>query len=175
MCVSYFAKQHGIQINRRKAHSRIGEGTYLDETIIVAKPQTFMNSSGKAVHSLFINYHINIEDLVIIHDDLDLPFGRIRVRKGGSSGGHKGIQSIISSIGTEEFVRIRVGIGRPVTSQNRSYMEEDIINYVLGGFSDSERLLIDKIIIQVYEALETYLKSGLVSTMNNYNKITNID
>jgi peptidyl-tRNA hydrolase, PTH1 family len=127
-----------------------------------------MNASGKAVNALLSKLKLNADDLIVVHDDLDLPIGRIRIRKGGSSGGHKGIQSIISDIGTADFIRIRIGIGRPVDSEDRQDHEQ-VIDYVLSGFSAFERTVIEKTIIRVNEALDSLLQSGLVATMNIFN------
>ena len=148
MCVNHFAKLHNIQFNKKKGDARVGEGIINDEPIIVAKPQTFMNASGKAVNALLSKLKLNADDLIVVHDDLDLPIGRIRIRKDGSSGGHKGIQSIISDIGTADFTRIRIGIGRPVDSEDRQDHEQ-VIDYVLSGFSPFEHTVIEKTIVRV--------------------------
>ena len=168
MCVNHFAKLHNIQFSKKKGNARVAEGIVNDEPVIVAKPQTFMNASGKAVKALLSKLKLNVDDLIVVHDDLDLPIGRVRIRKGGSSGGQKGIQSIISDIGTADFIRIRIGIGRPADSEN--YQDhEQVIDYVLSGFSSFEHTVIEKTIVRVNEALDSLLQSGLVPTMNIFN------
>jgi|WetSurMetagenome_2_1015567.scaffolds.fasta_scaffold16646_5 peptidyl-tRNA hydrolase, PTH1 family len=168
MCVNHFAKLHNIQFSKKKGDARVAEGIINDEPVIVAKPQTFMNASGKAVNALLSRLKLNADDLIVVHDDLDLSIGRIRIRKGGSSGGHKGIQSIISDIDTADFIRIRIGIGRPDDSEDRQDHEQ-VIDYVLSGFSPFERAVIEKTIVRVNEALDSLLQSGLVPTMNTFN------
>jgi peptidyl-tRNA hydrolase, PTH1 family len=174
MCVNHFAKLHNIQFSKKKENARVAEGIINDEPVIVAKPQTFMNTSGKAVNALLSRLKLNADDLIVVHDDLDLPIGRIRIRKGGSSGGHKGIQSIISDIGTADFIRIRIGIGRPDDNEDRQDHEQ-VIDYVLSGFSPFERMVIEKTIVRVNEALVSLLQSGLVPTMNTFNSSEKTD
>ncbi|MDO8716272.1 MAG: aminoacyl-tRNA hydrolase, partial [Dehalococcoidales bacterium] len=116
MCVSHFAKEHSIAFDKKQGQARIGTGEIGGETVVVARPDTYMNQSGQAVSRLVKKFSVSLDDLIIIHDDLDLPVGRIRIRQGGSAGGHRGIESIINSLGGKEFLRVRVGIGRPAGS-----------------------------------------------------------
>jgi peptidyl-tRNA hydrolase, PTH1 family len=169
MCVNYFAKAHGIRFERSRGNARVGEGNIGDVPLLVARPQTFMNASGKSIGILLNKLKIIADDLIVIHDDLDLPVGRIRIRKGGSSGGHKGVQSIIGDIGTADFVRIRVGIGRPQQKTSRIEHEQDILDYVLGGFSSDERRILHDTFQRVNEAIECMITVGLVPAMNQYN------
>jgi PTH1 family peptidyl-tRNA hydrolase len=111
MCVNHFARMHRFRFDRKQAKARIGLGQVADDRVVVARPHTYMNESGQAVNRLVKKYKVELDDLIVIHDDLDLPLGRIRIRSGGGSGGHKGIESIISELGSPEFPRIRVGIG----------------------------------------------------------------
>lgn len=174
-CISYFAKIHNIRLDKKKGNSRIGEGEIDGLPVILARPQTYMNASGIAVKALLTKTKSSVEDLVVIHDDLDLSFGRIRIRKGGSSGGHNGIKSIISNIGTEEFIRIRIGIGRPDISVSRDIQEKYVIDYVLSDFTQEEKLFIQKRINRVSDAIESLISFGLVQTMNKYNTLVEKD
>jgi PTH1 family peptidyl-tRNA hydrolase len=171
MCVNYFAKKHGIHFDKKKGNARIGQGEVNGVLVTVARPQTFMNASGKSVNSLLKMLKINSDDLIVIHDDLDLPLGRVRIRKGGSSGGHKGVQSIIGDTGSAEFIRVRIGIGRPDTNKSGEDNEDGVINYVLGSFSVDENFIIEKIIPWVNEAIECLIFDGLVSAMDRFNSI----
>ncbi len=169
MCVSYFAKENGIKFDKKQGQARTGTGEIGGETVVAARPETYMNQSGQAVSRLVKKFSISLDDLIIIHDDLDLPVGRIRIRQGGSAGGHRGIESIISGLGDKEFLRVRVGIGRP-SGSGRGASEDAIVGYVLGGFAPEERNVIDQTIPAVSEALECLIAEGLSAAMNKYNK-----
>ena len=125
-----------------------------------------MNLSGQSVSRLVRRFSISLDDLVVIHDDLDLHPGKIRIRKGGSSAGHKGIDSIINELGSQDFTRIRVGIGRPATAEPS---EADIIAYVLGDFTADGKPAITQAIPKVSEAILCLLTEGLTTAMNRYN------
>ena len=113
LCINHFAKIHRIALDRKQGKARIGTGRVAGNEVVLAKPQTYMNLSGESISLLMRNHKVNLEDLMVVHDDLDLPLGKIRIRQGSSAGGHNGIKSIIASLGTQDFVRIRVGISRP--------------------------------------------------------------
>jgi PTH1 family peptidyl-tRNA hydrolase len=121
-----------------------------------------MNLSGKSVKSLMQRFRVTPSDIVVIHDDLDLPLGKIRLYAGGGSGGHKGIESIISYLESRDFLRVRVGIGRPPEG-------EDLVDYVLGDFLPQEKLDIEKSVARVGEAIAYLLKEGMAIAMNKYN------
>jgi PTH1 family peptidyl-tRNA hydrolase len=169
MCVNQFARSHRISLDKKKANARIGQGEVDGTQIVLAKPQTFVNASGQAVSALMKKFGISNEDLILVYDDLDLPVGRIRIRKGGSSGGHKGIQSVIRETGGAEFVRVRVGIGRPARAEDSDARKRDVIDHVLTDFSVEERQAIQRAIPNVAEALQVLLQEGLVAAMNRYN------
>ncbi|MBI2851700.1 MAG: aminoacyl-tRNA hydrolase, partial [Chloroflexi bacterium] len=157
MCVSFIAGQHRIKLDKKAGQARIGQGEIAGEEVVVARPQTYMNRSGQAVKYLVERFRTGLDDLIIIHDDLDLPVGRIRIRLGGSAAGHRGIKSIISDLGSPDFVRIRVGIGRPERIASGSevpYQEEAIIGYVLSDFTREEKKIIDEAVPRVSEAIE---------------------
>jgi PTH1 family peptidyl-tRNA hydrolase len=170
VCVNYFARMHGIRFDRKQGRARIGDGEVAGNKIVVAKPQTSMNLSGRSVSRLVEKFNINLNELIVIHDDLDLPLGKIRIRHGSSSGGHKGVDSIIDGLGSRDFLRIRIGIGRPTPTGNAVEIgEADTIAYVLGDFTPDEKQVIAPVIPQVSEAILCLLAEGLTAAMNKYN------
>lgn len=168
MCLRHFARQHNIRLDKKQAKARIGSGRVNGNQVILARPQTYMNLSGQSVSRLVSKFKANLDDLIVIHDDLDLSLGKIRIRQGGSSGGHKGIDSIINELGSRDFVRIKVGIGRP-TENATEISEADIIKYVLSDFTPDEKQSITPVIAQVSEAILCLLTDGLEAAMNKYN------
>jgi PTH1 family peptidyl-tRNA hydrolase len=136
--------------------------------LLLARPGTFMNLSGKSVACLVRKHKTPLSDLLVIYDDLDLPLGKIRLRQSGSSGGHKGMNSIIATLGSEDFPRIKVGIGRPQV-EGQSLSEDAIINYVLSDFSRQEEEMIKPVIVSVSEAIDCFLTQGITAAMNKFN------
>jgi len=136
--------------------------------LLLAKPRTFVNLSGNSVAGLVRKHDIPLSNLLVIHDDLDLPLGKIRLRRSGSSGGHKGMNSIISALGSEDFPRIRVGIGRP-QAEEQSMSEDAIVNYVLSDFSRQEEAIIKPVIARVSEAVDCFLTQGIEAAMSKFN------
>jgi peptidyl-tRNA hydrolase, PTH1 family len=170
MCVTQLAKRQRIVFDKKQGHARTGIGNIAGYKAVLARPQTYMNASGEAVDLLMKKLDVTPADLIVIHDDLDLPTGKIRLRMGGSSGGHKGIDSIIAHTGTREFNRVRVGIGRPDSDgKSESGREDAVIAYVLSDFTLEERTIIDAAIPQVAEAVVALLKEGLTAAMNRFN------
>jgi len=169
ICISYFARQHHIRFDRKQSQARIGSGKIAGDKIILAKPQTYMNQSGESVSLLVKRFAIDLADLVVIHDDLDLLLGKIRIRKGSGSGGHKGVDSIITQIGSQDFIHLRVGIGRPIVAENREPSEEDIISYLLSDFTPQEKEVITKALPQVSQAILCLISEGLTAAMNRFN------
>lgn len=168
-CLNHFARSHSIRFDRKQCQARVGMGEVNGCKILLAKPQTFVNLSGKAVSCLVHRYEIPLSDLLVIYDDLDLPLGRIRLRPAGGSGGHKGMSSIISALGSERFPRIRVGIGRPQMNGKPSNDEDIIINYVLSDFLPEEEEVIKLTIVKVSEAMDSFLIHGIERAMNKFN------
>lgn len=165
VCLKYFARQQGIRLDRKQCRARIGSGEVGGDGIVLARPQTFMNLSGPPVGCLLKKYRLGPENLIVIHDDLDLQLGKIRLRQGGGSGGHNGVSSIISALGSRDFIRIRVGIGRPELAT-----DADIISYVLGDFSSEEKRVVSPVVAEVSEAITCLLTEGLVAAMNKHNR-----
>ena len=168
MCLNHFARTQGIRFDKKQGQARIGSGEVAGSQVVLAKPQTYMNLSGQSVSRLVKRFNINLSDLLIIHDDLDLPLGKIRIRRGGSSGGHKGIGSIITELGSQDFLRLRVGISRPVEDAGE-ISESDIIAYVLSDFTSEGKEAITNVLPRVSEAILCLLTEGLVAAMNKYN------
>jgi PTH1 family peptidyl-tRNA hydrolase len=139
-----------------------GEGKFAGNKVILAKPLTFMNRSGDAVRSFMHFYKINADRILVIHDDMDLPFGSLRIRAGGGSAGQRGMQSIISKIGTNEFARLRVGIGRPPGRM-------DPTDYVLKKFSEQDQANLDFVLDAIAQAAEVLLTDGIEQAMTQYN------
>ena len=154
--IDLLANSLNIKINKEKFQGIYGK----EDNIILFKPTTFMNLSGIAVRAIMDFYKIKIDDLLVISDDMDLPVGKIRLRERGSSGGHKGIQNIIDNIGSNEFKRIKIGIGRHNIATN---------DYVLGKPTKEERVLIDKAINDGKDAILLWLKESFTKAMSEYN------
>ncbi|MBN1692326.1 MAG: aminoacyl-tRNA hydrolase [Dehalococcoidales bacterium] len=169
MCVRHLARTHKITFDRKQGHARTGIGRIGRYKVVLARPQTYMNASGESVNALLKRLNVRPADLIVIHDDLDLPVGKIRLRLGGSSGGHKGIDSIITRTGTQDFYRVRVGVGRPEEENGVALKEEAVIGYVLSDFTPEEKKIIDETIPKVGEAIAYLLSAGLSAAMNKYN------
>lgn len=146
---------------REKELYLIGKGSIEGRDIILMEPLTFMNLSGKAVREVMKKYSISPENLIVVHDDIDMETGRLKIRDKGSSGGHKGIESIIEFLGAKEFVRVKIGIGR----------EEGVLveDYVLGKFGKEELPLIKDVVIRAADAVAAIVKDGAAKAMNKFN------
>ena len=170
MCLNRFARKHCIRFARKQSQARIGEGEITGTKLILARPKTMMNLSGNSIGRLVKRYKIDPADMIIIHDDLDLPLGKIRVRQGGRSAGHKGIESIIACLENSDFIRIRVGIGRP-DDMNGEVTDRDaeVIDHVLSDFNTGENRTVAEVMDRVNEAITCLLNEGLTTAMNEYN------
>ncbi|MFC1945771.1 aminoacyl-tRNA hydrolase [Chloroflexota bacterium] len=170
MCVSKLGKLLKISFNRKQCLARIGTGYSGSIPVVLARPQTFMNNSGESVARLCHRYGVKPEDVIVIHDEIDLPLATLRIRRGGGSGGNKGIASIIDHLGTRDFIRVRVGIGRPPgTEDARPDKDSRVIRFVLSNFSPSEQAVISEAIPQACRAAISIITDGLESAMNEYN------
>ncbi|MDD2731908.1 MAG: aminoacyl-tRNA hydrolase [Candidatus Pacebacteria bacterium] len=161
--VDEFQKKNNFSdfIFSKKINSLISEGVFNNEKIIIIKPQTHMNNSGRAVRLALDYYKGKCLDLFVIHDDSDLVLGKIKIVKNRGSAGHKGVESIINEIGSQDFIRIRIGI--------RSKNLKDASDFVLKKFSQKEEVLFKRAVKKTIEAVEYFKKEGLKKTMNKYN------
>ena len=168
MVVDQLAQAHGISLSKKKFNAVYGQGTLDDIPVILAKPQAFMNRSGLPARQLSDYFGIDSRRMVVIHDDIDLAFERIKIKEKGGDGGHKGIRSIISAFGgIREFTRVRIGIGR-ATEEAEGY--GDVVNHVLGRFRSEEILKLDDIISRAQAAVVTVLGKGPIEGMNRFNR-----
>ena len=164
MVMDLLAQHNQIEIDKKKWHARIAKVKLHGEDVILAKPETYMNESGKSIAEIVRFYDIAPEDIMIIHDDMDLPTGSLRIRKNGSSGGQKGMKSIIQAIGTSEFPRIRVGVGHSKVGNH------DLVpDWVLSPIPKAEREIFDKAIYNAALAAEAWLYEPLDIVMSKYN------
>lgn len=162
--IDYLMEENRIPLSGISKKAMIGKGMIAGEKVIVAKPLTFMNLSGEAIAGLASYYKIDpTRELIVICDDINLEPGQIRIRKKGSAGGHNGIKNIIARLGTEEFMRIRVGVGE----KPKNF---DLADYVLGHFKKPDRVLVDKAIEHAADALSMMLVGDADGAMNKYNR-----
>ncbi len=163
MLIGRLAEKHGAAFQRSRtclwAESRVA-----GHDVVLAMPQTFMNLSGEAVAELKGVLSVPVESIIVAHDDCDLPFGRLRLRKGGGSGGHRGIDSVIQLLGSRDFPRVRLGIGRPALPST-----EDTASYVLRPFSVEEAHGLDKLLDRGADSVEAIVADGIDSAMNRFN------
>jgi PTH1 family peptidyl-tRNA hydrolase len=162
LLIDELAVRNGIEIARRGLQSEYGRGKIRGEEVLLAKPQTFMNRSGEAAARLLRFFKVPPEDLIIIHDDLDLPCGKIRIRLQGGHGGHQGVKSVIESVGGDGFLRVKIGIGRP------SDPRRDPADYVLEPVRGDLREEFEAILRRVTDALETVLLAGPQEAMDRF-------
>ena len=149
--VDNLAGKYNIRLERHKYFSLYGKGEVEGLEVVIAKPMTYMNESGKAAKSLLSAFNLSPEQLLVIHDDIDLPFGKVKKKFKGGDGGQRGIRSTIQSIRTREFARVRVGIGRPED-------KDDIVDYVLSPFDEEDLGLINEAMEQAVQTVEAALK-----------------
>lgn len=169
------AEQHGIKINKIKHKALVGEGIIAGRKVLLVKPQTFMNLSGQSVREVVSYYHVELEDLLVIYDDVDLPLGSLRIRSKGSAGSHNGMKSILYDLQEDGFPRIRIGIG----AERRM----DLASYVLGNFDKEDREPMKQAVYRAAAAVERYLAEGIEAAMSEYNtkaekkekKVKNLD
>jgi PTH1 family peptidyl-tRNA hydrolase len=160
--VDRFAEKKGIKLKRRLGKVQMGEGRIGSDRVLIAKPLTYMNRSGAVVKKLIGELGVPLDHLVVVHDDLDLASGRIKIKDKGGHGGHKGVGSIIEHVGDAAFLRVKVGIDKPQTP-------EEGVDYVLSTFDDEQLPLVEESIERACEAIEAIIVSGKNQAMNRYN------
>ncbi|MCX6019577.1 MAG: aminoacyl-tRNA hydrolase [Chloroflexi bacterium] len=162
MAVDELARKHGLTFDKMMSKGMVALGEIARIKVALVKPQTFMNASGQCVGPVLKFYKSTAEDLLVLYDELDLPAGQLRMRKSGSAGGHNGMKSIIQTIGTQEFPRLRMGIGRPPGRM-------DPAAYVLQNFDAGERADVVELIDRAVAAVEIWLTAGIEPAMNRAN------
>ncbi len=161
MAIDELAKIYSITVKKNLCSAHIGEGIIKDIPVVLAKPKTYMNLSGQCVRALMDWYKAGSSKIIVIYDDMDLPVGELRIRHKGSAGTHNGMKSILNHLGTDQFVRIRIGIGRD--------QQTDAVDYVLGRFPKNEKQIIESTLQDVTKAIVCILTEGIDIAMNRYN------
>ena len=161
-CIDLLARRWDVNLKERRAKAVLGRGRFGEREVVLAKPRTFMNNSGEAVSYLIARFGVKPKDIVVIYDEMDLPVGKIRIRPGGSPAGHNGIRSIIGELRTQEFPRVRVGIGQPGLQGGQ-------VSHVLNRFSEGEETEISKVVTAVAEAVDCLLEENITVAMNRFN------
>ncbi len=159
--LDYLAQCYNIPINRLKFKGACGEGTIAGEKCVLLKPQTYMNLSGESVRDCAAFYKIPPENIIIMYDDVALGVGALRIRPSGSAGGHNGMKSIIYQLNSDQFPRVRFGVGAPA---------HDMVNHVLGKFSTEDAIAVTAAIKQVEDIIPIMIRQGVGAAMNKFNK-----
>lgn len=156
--VSILAQRHGISVRIHKYGARLGKGSIGGRRVLLCMPQTYMNRSGESVKELSEALGIRAEQLIVVYDDVDISLGTVRIKERGSAGSHNGLKSVIYSLNTDVFVRVRVGIGKP---------QGDIVDYVLGEYSDKQAAF--EALLKAADAVEAIIENGVTEAQNRYN------
>ncbi len=159
-CIAVLAERSGIRLNDKRRHATLGRGTLAGVQVVLATPRTFMNASGLAARYLLDRFGTRPDRMLVVVDDLDLPVGRIRLRASGGSGGHRGLSSINAEAGTEDYPRLRIGIGRPAG---------DAVTHVLSTFTPAEEDALAEVLEQAAEVVEAWAGHGVEYAMNRFN------
>lgn len=162
MVIDALSEEFSISCEKKKCDALFGRGQIETEEVILAKPMSYMNRSGEPICGIMNYFGISAEDMVVIHDDIDLGFGRIKIKEKGGHGGHKGIKSLTDTLGSSEFSRLRIGMGRPDAGK-------DVADYVLGRFGKEEAEILPEIIRTARDAVVTILCKGTKEGMNRFN------
>lgn len=163
LVVDVLAARHGIRLTRKECQALIGQGTIAGKPVLLAKPQTFMNLSGVAVKPLVEKNEIAIQDLILVYDELDLPWGTLRVRPNGSPAGHNGAKDVIAKLGSSDFPRVRLGVhpGHPLQSG---------ADYLLSGFSRQQNETLEEFVSLAADATESIIAEGVEKSMTGFNR-----
>ena len=162
--IDYISKEYGIKVNKIKHKALLGEGILQEERVILAKPQTFMNLSGESIREICEYYKLGPEQVIIIYDDIALPTGSVRIRAKGSAGGHNGMKSIIYQLQSDEFMRLRIGVGAP------KHADYDLKDYVLGRFGNEEADDIISAVKLCPDALGVMMRDGANAAASKFNR-----
>jgi len=159
MAMDYISRKCGVDVNRSKFHALVGEGVIAGKRVLLMKPQTFMNASGEAVREAAAFYKIEPQNIIVMSDDVNLDVGRMRVRKGGSDGGQKGLRSIIEHMGNSEIPRLRFGVGQ------KPHPDYDMADWVLGNLSDTDKKAIDECMESAFLGIEKMISGDIDAAM----------
>ena len=162
LAVDEVGRRAGIDLTKKKFNGVYGEGTINSDKLILLKPETYMNRSGESVSSAVSFFNIPSEKIIVVHDELDLPAGTVRVKSGGGSAGHKGVESIIGRLGHGDFIRVRIGIGKPDEKSGT-------VSHVLSKFSREESDIVKESVLKAADAVLDVIEYGLQKAMNKYN------
>jgi peptidyl-tRNA hydrolase, PTH1 family len=163
MCLDELESRGRFGRARRQGPARVREGSLDGYDVVTARPQTYMNMSGRAAAHLVRKYGVPTEDLIVVHDEVDLPLGRIRLKRGGGAAGNKGVLSIADALRSQEFIRVRIGVSRP---EDR----EQMVDYVLDGFSPTERPRLAAVLSRAADAVTAIVRDGLERAMSEFNR-----
>jgi peptidyl-tRNA hydrolase, PTH1 family len=163
MCLDELESRGRFGRERREGPARVREGTVDGYDLVTARPQTYMNVSGRAVVHLVGKYGVPPADLIVVHDDVDLPLGRLRLKRGGGAAGNKGVLSIADSLRTQDFLRVRIGVSRPAE-------RDQMVDYVLDRFTPEERETLAAVLPRAASAVMALVRDGLDSAMSEYNR-----
>ena len=167
MVLDEIAEAYSISFDKNKFDMLYGRGVMEGIEVVLAKPQSFMNRSGPPVRNLASYFKILCEDMLIVHDDIDLTIGRIKIKEKGGHGGHKGIKSLIDAFGNGNFTRLRIGVGRSERSS--------VTDHVLGRFSKDEKMNLDRITLSAQDAVVSFFIEGIAACMNKFNQKMNVN
>ena len=156
-------KRCGVKFNKLKYRALTGEVTLGGRRVLVVKPQTYMNLSGEAVKLAGGFYKVPPERVLVIYDDVSLPLGKLRIRGSGSAGGHNGIKNIIAHLGTDQFPRIKVGVGAP------AHPEHEMVDWVIGNFTPAEKKVVEEAVVRALDAAECLIEKGVSEAQNRFN------
>jgi peptidyl-tRNA hydrolase, PTH1 family len=165
MVIDRLVQKHALALRPSRIEAEVAEGTIAGVPVVVAKPLSFMNRSGGPVGELLHTFRLQCEDMVVIHDDIDLAYERVKIKEKGGDGGHNGVRSLIDALGATAFTRVRMGVGRPCAGIG-------VVDYVLGAFDDMQRITLERFLSQAVEAAEVVLCEGAREAMNRYNRKT---
>ncbi|MBN9686840.1 MULTISPECIES: aminoacyl-tRNA hydrolase [unclassified Corallococcus] len=166
MVVDALLSRARAELTQDKFQARVGQGSLGGERILFVEPQTYMNLSGRSVAEAARFYKIAVQDVLVVHDELDLPFGRLQLKAGGGAGGHNGLKSMVQCLGEDAFIRVRVGIGKPEGPNAK----ERVAGYVLSNFDDGERRQLEELIGKAADMAESWVRDGLSTAMNRHNR-----
>ncbi|MBN1830867.1 MAG: aminoacyl-tRNA hydrolase [Deltaproteobacteria bacterium] len=163
--VDLWAKSLGVRLDRTRFQGRFARTRFQNAEVILLRPMTFMNRSGESVRACIDFFDLQAENALVVHDDVDLPVGRVKVVRGGGAGGHKGVLSAIQNLGTHDFPRIKVGVGRP------RYAGESVEDHVLKSFYRDEKEVVERVVKMAAQACELVVDSGVDAAMNHFNSM----